>query len=93
MEILGSGDEICIVLLFQLERTVVSVGGGVHDDNSDRVYLHLGILDHTGNKAVEKMTEEMIQAIEFMVPWLNEQQETGGRGPAVQSVLVHCRVV
>ena len=46
---------------------VVSVGGGKHNCNPNVAYLHLGILDRSGSKTVEKMTQVMLQAIEFIV--------------------------
>ena len=59
---------------------VVSVGGGIHNDNPNRDYLHLGILDRSGDKAVEKMTEVMLHAMEFMVQWLTMNAGQAGSG-------------
>lgn len=66
---------------------VVSVGGGIHNDNPIRSYLHLGILDRSGDQAVERMTAVMLEAIEFMVQWLKVQTRQGSN----KSILVHCR--
>lgn len=66
---------------------VVSIGGGIHNQQGEENYLHLGILDRSGDKAVEKMTRVMLTAIEFMVQWLERTEQTI-RG---KSILVHCR--